>query len=444
MEENKANRVTEFTDPDFLTFLYAERERENSLNKYQGWNIWALAGAVVTVSCASYGILKKNYYMICSQQVAYMVSCMLAIVLLIYPFIQIILFFRPLRGFDDKKIRILKNIIPYYYMGLSTFAAGSLFAIIPLVDTENPWNVVSCLWGILLTSYIFVWISAFINKNKIVNPRLSNMVFVSIWKHSLMIGLWSGLLNAVIFFSFKQVDMQIIRDTNFELAICILSLILLAFLLLFVYMKERKSNNMDVLIDEYLYKGATKEDVFRTLRVRRTGHTALESCGKELLGLRSSFDMYEKNKTVIEGIDIAISNKSLDISKINDYVYEIQGVLENYVGFDKHFSHMIKKLDQIGKQIPMLKQDEEYCTLIGIAEMMFKKERKLTSYTSEVFDRLRVYAEPYLCHKYGGVCLNECEHRHEEASLLFKLAQKYKFLAQKIRTFCMRYYTNCE
>ena len=49
------------------------------------------------------------------------------------------------------------------------------------------------------------------------------------------------------------------------------------------------------------------EDVFRTLRVRRMGHTALESCGKEFMGLRRSLDAYEKNKVIMEDIDKAIS-----------------------------------------------------------------------------------------------------------------------------------------
>lgn len=445
MKENKLNRITEFADAEFLSFLYAERERENSLNKYQGWNIWALVGALVTVVCASYGILKENSYLICSRQVAYMVSCMLAFVLLVYPYIQISTFFlRPRRGIDDKKIRTLKNIIPYYYMGLSTAVAGSLSTIIPLMDSESPWNVVSCSWAILLASYLFAWVSAFINKDKIVNPRLSDMAFVGIWMHSAMIGQWCGLLNVVVVFSFKQVEMPIIGDANFEMAICIFSLTLLAFLLLFVYMKERKSNNMDILIDEYLYKDATKEDIFRTLRVRRMGHTALESCGKELMGLRRSLDAYEKNMAVMEDINKAISNKSLDISKMNKYVDEIQGVLSYFSGFDKHFSRMTQKLDQIGKQIPALKLDDEYSNLVALAGMMVKKEKELSNYANEVSDKLRGYADPYLCQKYGGICMTKCEHRHDQPPLLLKLAQKYMVLVNKIRAFCMKYCSKCE
>lgn len=44
MEEKQKNRITELSDSEFLSFLYTEREREHSLNQYQGWNIWAIVG----------------------------------------------------------------------------------------------------------------------------------------------------------------------------------------------------------------------------------------------------------------------------------------------------------------------------------------------------------------------------------------------------------------
>ena len=42
--------ITDLTDAEFLSFLYSERDREESLNSYQGWNVWAVAGALITVT----------------------------------------------------------------------------------------------------------------------------------------------------------------------------------------------------------------------------------------------------------------------------------------------------------------------------------------------------------------------------------------------------------
>ena len=54
MEKSKHNieipkAVTDLTEAEFLSFLYSEREREESLIQWQGWNNWALVGAFVAV-----------------------------------------------------------------------------------------------------------------------------------------------------------------------------------------------------------------------------------------------------------------------------------------------------------------------------------------------------------------------------------------------------------
>jgi len=41
--------VSEMTDSEFVSFLYSERDRENGLSLYQGWNNWAIAGALITI-----------------------------------------------------------------------------------------------------------------------------------------------------------------------------------------------------------------------------------------------------------------------------------------------------------------------------------------------------------------------------------------------------------
>ena len=51
----KIHKLAEMSDAEFLSFLYSEREREESLNSYQGWNLWAAVGAMITVACAAYG-----------------------------------------------------------------------------------------------------------------------------------------------------------------------------------------------------------------------------------------------------------------------------------------------------------------------------------------------------------------------------------------------------
>ena len=56
--EKKKNPIIDFSDQEFQSFLYSERDRENSLSQYHGWNNWALIGAIITVLSVAYASLK--------------------------------------------------------------------------------------------------------------------------------------------------------------------------------------------------------------------------------------------------------------------------------------------------------------------------------------------------------------------------------------------------
>lgn len=67
MDKNKRNidipkAIGDLTDAEFLSFLYSERDREDSLSQWQGWNNWALAGAFVAVMWTAYSIWKDHCY----------------------------------------------------------------------------------------------------------------------------------------------------------------------------------------------------------------------------------------------------------------------------------------------------------------------------------------------------------------------------------------------
>ena len=109
MEEGKGNNFTKLSDSEFLSFLYAERDRENNLNQYQGWNTWALVGAITMVICALYSILKTSVEAICFRNVLYYTSIVFAIVLSYRSFA--LLFIRP-RGIDYSKIKTVKEAAP--------------------------------------------------------------------------------------------------------------------------------------------------------------------------------------------------------------------------------------------------------------------------------------------------------------------------------------------
>ena len=98
------------TDAEFLQFLYSERDREESLNSYQGWNVWAVIGALITVACTAYGIMSAYTEEINRVRTLYLVSSYLSSIFMLW---HVILFYLSLlnrkRAKDYKRIKHLKD-----------------------------------------------------------------------------------------------------------------------------------------------------------------------------------------------------------------------------------------------------------------------------------------------------------------------------------------------
>ena len=58
---DKRMTISDMPDSEFLSFLYSERDRENSISEYhQGWSNWALVGSIITIACFVYATVKDS------------------------------------------------------------------------------------------------------------------------------------------------------------------------------------------------------------------------------------------------------------------------------------------------------------------------------------------------------------------------------------------------
>lgn len=157
------NRITDLSDSDFLSFLYAERDREESLNSYPGWSHWAIWGAVVTIFLAICSILKSHYGEVDLLNSGYLLSGILAFLLCYRPyFLFVMSIVSRERGVDKKKVKYLKDVAPKPYLWLALVIAVFFSVFIQIVDLMNSWNKVSIVWMIV----------ALLNSKPSVNPVL--------------------------------------------------------------------------------------------------------------------------------------------------------------------------------------------------------------------------------------------------------------------------------
>ena len=104
-ESNMPETIAGLSDAEFLQFLYLERDREEKLNSYQGWNMWAVIGALITVFCAAYGVVSTHDDEINRVRALYLVSFYLSILFMLwYVFFFRMSFLNHKRAKDYKRI----------------------------------------------------------------------------------------------------------------------------------------------------------------------------------------------------------------------------------------------------------------------------------------------------------------------------------------------------
>ena len=295
MEEKQNNRITELSDSEFLSFLYAERDRENSLNQYQGWNIWAILGALITVICAGYSVFKSDETSVDRLSVCYLTSGLISSLILLRPIILIVFsYITPRRSVDFKKLKPLLEVAPIPFLVWSIICSIIFSLFIPFFDKGHPINVVSVAWMIILVALVVAIVYVFRNGDKVVRSGIDGVVFLNLKFDTWYFSILGGALYVVCSSSFKLLKGTVVGFSDFELAICITVILLLSYLLTIVLKSLKKASKIDELIEEYVFKGFPKEMTFRLLRIHRMGNTVLESCIKEAVGVGSQMELFEQ------------------------------------------------------------------------------------------------------------------------------------------------------
>lgn len=424
MEKDKnKDIITNLSDSDFLSYLYSERNREESLNSYQGWSIWAIVGALITVICTGYAILCKNNNEINTVRLIYLVSGILGFILCYRPyFLFLVPLFRRDRGVDYKKVKFLKDIIPKPYLWSALLVAVGFSVLIPIFVSYSPFNVVTLSWLITTVFLIGAIIYGQKRKDKIVWSVFNGVIFGDRKLDSWFGGVLSGILSVAWLQSFKRVEGGIIGSPDFELAICIVTVIALLYLFIEIKSGEKMSVHMDLLLDDFIYKGIDKKTIYRKILIHRMGYGILEACANELYALQQLFDEFEPQMKKIEEVNALLLNGSFDINRMS-YYYDIINSSSSYAdNYYEQTEALNEKLDQIGKQVPVIETFEEYHNLLILINILLKKEKEVLEAVNQALKKLLIWIKVYHCKKYGGWCVQDnCSHRNDRKSWSYRI-----------------------
>ena len=396
MEKNKSNRITELPDSEFLSFLYSERDREESLNHFQGWNIWAVIGAMITVICTAYNIRYNHLGEIDRLRTGYLVSDYVSrLFLLWFVVVSVKSFVERKRATDYKKLKYLKDVAPIPYLIVATICTFELALFFIFAEQDNLWDVVPISWMVLAVSHILIDISVYRNWDSYVWAIKEDIWFVRTWV-MVTVGLYVYVLIWLIWsWSSKHITGPLIGTPEFELAVCGAAFVLLLYLLVMIIHTNRKSSETDVQIDEYVYKGKSKEDVYMKLKANRLGYGVLEVCSQELFVLKKYSDDFDSHKKTLEELRASFENGDISVDSVVERFESLKESFEYNDEWANRVDALCDKLDEIGRNVPELKEEEEFINLYGIAGSMMKKSKVMHHEIKSLTDEFQKFFDEH-------------------------------------------------
>lgn len=398
MVENKENKITGMSDAEFLSFLYSEREREEGLNSYQGWNLWAVIGAMITVVCAVYGIICTHQDEIGWLNMSYFASGIIGFCFWYRSWGKFILsFLERKRGVDYRKVKYLKEVAPIPFLVVSLLCSIAFAIFFPLANSVCRWGLLSILWIWMVVANVLVLLNVYLGKDSIVMSYVDGILFpnVKLWIWIEMV--ISSIYSIIWLWSFMLSTGQLFGSPDFEIAACLTFLVLLLYLLLKIKMSNRKSSVIDVLLDEYVYKGAKKEVVFQKLQANRMGYGIVEICKQELDELTKYAEAFDEQKKQMEYIKDALANDSIDVCHIQEEMEKVTKTMDYIKDWSQKVRLLDSKMVKVKNQVKEVVLDEDFDKMLDIGDRMLEKADVMTQCVGEVMNEFKGYAERHAC-----------------------------------------------
>lgn len=323
------------------------------------------------------------------------------------------------RGVDFKKVKTLKEVAPKHYLGLAIFCSVFFSVFFIVISKEHSFHIVTITWIAVAFLHIAIALSVHVNRNRIVRPDIEGLIFTSERRERYFGSVIGGVISFLCFLSFKNAKGAFVGSPDFELAACVAAIVVLLYLFAKINLRESTSANLDVLIDEYLYKGRSKESIYQQILIHRMGYGVIDACEEELIELEKSLNEFGQQRIKIEEVGNLFASGSFDWEHINCYLDIVQEGLVKSKKWNNQIYRLDGKLKEFIHVEPEFVNTEEYQKLFAIDQKLILISNDLMRVTNEATDKMNIWVRVFHCKKYGGWCMRECEERNDKPSLRY-------------------------
>lgn len=418
MEKQYVN-IEKMSDSEFISWLYLERDREESIRNNPGWNNWALVAALISVICYMYSILIKNSHINVYKSIIFS-SWVIACFISIKPWFAL---FKVQRAIDLKRIRELKDEAPILDSCYIIFVS-IIYSIIIIFKESGfinvvhywPWMTLVCIYSVCLIYVAF-------NKHKIA-PALEKINLFTSTNISFAFNL---VISIIAYFASYSANKEVptFNSKEFVLGIVFATILVLFYILLKVNFSGGKKLHIDELIDKVLYKKYSRDSAYRKIQTIRLGYLPVDYLKSEVERLN------EINKECQNSIS-SVEQARDDISKQEKYSQELIKKISKRLNetiklcrvYHESRKHLIKKLEEMSINKYAF-TDTDFQHLVMSINDQIPEYGNLIELGLKLKAEFKIYLDKFYCYKYKTKCDKEdCKDRFKSRSLQYNIIRK--------------------
>lgn len=311
---------------EFLSFLYAEKNRLIQNNVMPGWSIWALEGVIISILIYSYNLILINSldYINIIKQITILLPSFLCV-------FHIFLFGKHIIKSRIVKLLYNEKTILYYIVNLIVSVLGCILYVL-LTETVIYGQI---LWIIMCSLNLYIVLYILLNRDKI----LFNFTYFDI-SHNKIINHTIYFLSIIIYYiisriHLKDFNLKNISKEEFELAFLFWIIVLLFCLTYRVSKQNKVIFNMDQIISRYIMGDINNAEAYEEYVELVQGQDILR-----LLEKQKSEMLFYNNKC-----NAAIE----DVYKINEAITEINITTDIYFIINKKIDEYWGLVDMVSK-----------------------------------------------------------------------------------------------
>ena len=415
---DKDHKIWESSDSEFLSFLYAERDRENAMSAAWGINYWVVGAAILGLLGYAYGQISTDYEEFCWQLFTYYAVTLGAVLIAVAsisspPLLQD-------RWRNKYRVTNIATNFPgceVFWKGFIAYASATM-----LLECFKEIGPVTFLHLALSAIEVGVCIYAIAKGEKLVLAEHKGFVFpkivLELVYRTIEVLICIAIVCTAVYTWGAQYTMHV---KEFEMA-CVLAIIVGIIWVTHSRSCDRDERFLDNLIDKYLYGSQSKENVYFALLTRSQGYDIFDILQREYDKVKPFIDQIkERQDKHTEYLDLIKENKL----KYDDCMkYYLDVINERKMASDalktvEKLNILLHEIIQLDTKTSVIDQVKSKIDEIG------KATKDLLNFIQEsqkVTRSLLEFINSFICKKYGGLCGTEnCKERNEKFSIWYKI-----------------------